>query len=160
MNRPKTDRDPMEARTAGKGIIVPRRIAKGAAVLAILVGVGFAVMLSNTLWRVGLPLPHGMKAVAYLWFATSTVALPISLGVALLRPRRCWSSFAGWWLLAAGVIFLGSLLPVLREYRDLHLSALYSLLLATLCAGGGLLLIRKARRRSSADDPPGPIAEQ
>jgi hypothetical protein len=135
-------------------------MTKTAAMLAIVVGVCFALLLSRTLWRVGLPLPYGMKAVVYLWIATLTVALPISLGVALLRPRLCWSSFAGSWLLAGGIIFACSLLPVLPQYEDLYLSAFYTFLFAITCIGGGLLLIRKARRCSPPDGPAGQSAEQ
>jgi hypothetical protein len=117
---------------------MPGRTIKGwAAALSLLVGAAFGLLIARTWWRVGLPLPYQIKPAVYVWFATIAVAFPISFGLALLRAKPSWGSFAGWWLLAAGVIFPGSLLPALPHYRDFPATALCTLLCALPPVQGG-----------------------
>jgi hypothetical protein len=116
-------------------------------VFSIFVGIAFAVLTATTWWRVGLPLPYGMKSVLYVWFITLTVAFPVSLGLALLMAQGSWGLYAGWWLITAGVVFSGSLLPVLPQYRDFPATAFCTLLCALPLVAGGVLLIRRAKRR-------------
>jgi hypothetical protein len=68
--------------------------------------------------RVGFPqIQDGAKGVMYLWLLTLTIALPVTAGVPLLWGSPSWRRFAGWWLLAAGLLAFGSLLWFLPPYQ-------------------------------------------
>jgi hypothetical protein len=77
----------------------------------LLLGVGLtssALILSMFL-RAGFPRPaDGAKWVAYVWLVPLTVAVPGTAGVTRLRGRP-WRWFAGWWLVAFGVLTSASL---------------------------------------------------
>jgi hypothetical protein len=89
-----------------------------AGVFFVFVGVAASIFFLRVFLRVGFPrLQEGGKGVVYLWMLTLTIPLPITAGVALLLGIRSWRRFFGWWLLAAGMLALPSLLWFLPPYQ-------------------------------------------
>ena len=133
----------------------PRRLAGLALVL---VGVAAAAVLLRLLLRAGFPRPQdGPRGMVYVWLLAVGVALPVTAGLSLGRPRRSWRRFAGWWLLAAGALVLGTLWSFGPTYRDWLLSAAVG---SAGCAlplmGGGVLLLLRAGRGEPGAPADGP----
>jgi hypothetical protein len=119
------------------------RTAAGVGLL--IFGVIFLALILSALVRSGL-LEYSTKAVIYAWALTITVLFPITTGAAILGGIGSWRRFFGSWLLAMGVLALGSLYP-LRPYKDGPLAILIGSVLCVLPLFlSGLFLLLRAKR--------------
>jgi hypothetical protein len=121
------------------------RDRKAAGVGLLILGVLFLVLILSALVRAGLP-EYSMKAIIYAWALTITALFPITTGTAILGGVRSWRRFFGSWLLALGVLALGSLYP-LCPYKDGPLAILIGSVLCVLPLFlSGLFLLLRAKR--------------
>lgn len=99
------------------------RTRTAAGVFLLLCGVAALLFFLRVFLRVGLPQANeSAKGVVYIWVLTISIPLPLTTAVALFWGIRSWRPFVGWWLLAAGVLALASLLWFLPDYQGWPLS--------------------------------------
>ena len=118
---------------------------KATGVGLLIFGVTCLALILRGLVRSGLR-EASMEAVIYAWTLTITGLIPITTGAAILGRVRSWRRFFGWWLLATGVLALGSLSP-LPQYKDGALAIVIGSVLCVLPLSlSGLFLLLRAKR--------------
>jgi hypothetical protein len=125
--------------------LVRRAFRLTAGCVAVLFGIACLSLTARVFVRVGLP--EGVKAVVYLWILTLAVPLPVSFGVNLVGGLVPWRLFAGWWLIACGVVYLMGILWIMPDYR-VDLASLVAVVAPglALLSGGSLLLLLRQRQ--------------